>query len=216
MDNLIDISVMIRPGMAVWPGDPPPIIKKLQDIGSGDEANVSLIVMGAHCGTHVDAPLHYIPGADGIDKARPEALFGPARVIEVRGGNRGEIGKEELEKLDIREGERVLFKTANSGLWKNGGKRQCFHEGFVHLGAGAAKFLAERKVIAAGIDYLSIGAYTGDGALVHRILLDAGIWIIEGLDLSEAPPGNYELVCLPLKIEGIEAAPARAFLRSLS
>ncbi len=200
--------------MAVWPGDPRVELEKLQDIEAGDEANVSRITMGAHSGTHVDAPLHYIPGATGIAGIPPGALLGPARVILAKGtnGGSGEIGQEELETQGIRQGERILFKTENSALW--GRSPGLFRKEFIHLGAEAANFLAQKKVRAVGIDYLSVGGLSG-GPLVHKILLEAGIWIIEALDLSMAVPGDYELICLPLKIEGLEAAPARAYLRPL-
>ena len=212
--KLIDISVPVRAGMAVWPGDPPVELEQMQAIEKGDEANISRIAMGAHSGTHVDAPLHYISGTEGIDEMPPDALLGPARVITLSGGARGEIGQKELEAHGIGRGERILLKTANSAFWR--ARHDLFHEEFVHLGAAAAGFLAAKKIRAIGTDYLSVGGYGGEGALAHRVLLEAGIWIIEGLDLSDAAPGSYELICLPLKIEGAEAAPARAYLRKFS
>lgn len=209
--RFIDISVPVRAGMAVWPGDPQVELERLQDITEGDEANVSRIAMGAHSGTHVDAPLHYIPGAADIGSMPPEALAGPARVIEARGDRSGRIGKGELEAHGISRGERILLKTGNSAFWRR--YPGLFREGFAHLGAAAADFLVQTEVLAVGIDYLSVGGCGSEGALVHRTLLEAGIWIIEGLDLSCAAPGAYELICLPLRIEGSEAAPARALLR---
>ena len=221
--GLIDISVSIRAGMAVWPGDPPVETERLQDIEKGDEATVSRIIMGAHSGTHVDAPLHYMAAGAGIDDMPPDALVGPARVIDVRGGASGgsgkKIGKAELERHNISQGERILLKTTNSGLWRTRSSKESndhFHKEFIHLGADAALFLATKKIRAIGIDYLSIGGYMEDGAPVHKMLLGAGIWIIEGLDLSPAAPGSYELICLPLKMKGLEAAPARAYLRKTS
>ena len=138
-----------------------------------------------------------------------DALIGPARVIGIKGQADGSVTKEELEAWDIKRGERILLKTANSALWRKPG----FHKRFVHLQAAAAKFLACAGIRAIGIDYLSIGGYKKDEAEVHRVLLASGIWIIEGLDLSRTPTGDYELVCLPLKLMGLEAAPARALLR---
>ncbi|MDA8174705.1 MAG: cyclase family protein [Nitrospiraceae bacterium] len=215
MDKLIDISIPIKPGMPLWSGDPQVEIEKLYGLAKGDEATVSRISMGVHTGTHVDAPLHYLADGPGIGEMPPGALTGPARVIEILGGANKEIQKEELERHGIKQGERILLKTTNSALWHQPSKEQDFSKEFyIHLGAKAARFLAQRKILAIGIDYLSIGGCTGDsGAQVHRILLEAGIWIIEGLDLSLATPGNYELICLPLKLQGLEAAPARALLR---
>ncbi len=211
--GFMDISVPVRAGMAVWPGDPRVELLRFQEIVRGDEANVSRIAMSAHCGTHVDTPLHYIPGAADTGSMPPGALIGPARVIKAQGGRSGRIGKRELEAHGIRQGERILLKTGNSAFWRE--SAGLFHKEFEHLGAAAADFLAKREILAIGIDYLSVGGCGGEGALVHRKLLEAGIWIIEGLDLSRVAPGAYELICLPLRIEGLEAAPARALLRPL-
>ncbi|MDA8156477.1 MAG: cyclase family protein [Actinomycetota bacterium] len=218
MNNLIDISIPIKPGMPLWPGDPQVEIEKLYDVAKGDEATVSRISMGVHTGTHVDAPLHYFADGKSIGEIPPDALVGPARVIEVHGGANKEVQKEELERLGIKQGERILLKSANSALWKiQIAPKEFNKEFYMHLGPEAARFLAQMKIRAVGTDYLSIGGCAGgSGAQVHRILLEAGIWIIEGLALSQAAPGNYELICLPLKLLGLEAAPARAYLRPLS
>ena len=210
--SLIDISPPVRAGMPRWPGDPPVSIEWLEDMRAGGAVNLSRITLGAHAGTHVDAPLHYLPAGRSIDKMPLDALVGPARVIEARGRADGSIAKEELEAKDIKRAERILLKTDNSLLWERPGP---FRERFVHLSVAAARFLARKKIRAVGIDYLSVSGYMKDEARVHRALLEAGVWIIEGLDLSGARPGQYELICLPLRMEGLEAAPARALLRPL-
>ena len=213
MKTLLDISVPVRPGMPLWPGDPPVEFEQTGEIGAEGVANLSRISMGAHAGTHVDAPLHFIPGGKSIEDAPLSALVGPARVIELlsAGGPGGSIAAEELAGKGIERGQRILLKTANSALWRS----RVFHERFIHLSVSAAEFLAGKGIRALGIDYLSVSGFMEDQSLVHRRLLEAGIWIIEGLDLTEAPPGDCELICLPLKLSGLEAAPARACLRPI-
>ncbi len=206
-DGWIDVSAPVKQGMVHWPGDPEIHIERVEDIAKGDEATVSGISMGAHTGTHIDAPLHFIAAGRSIDEMPLDVMVGPARVIEVK--DREAIKVEELEKHRILSGERILFKTRNSGLWQD----DCFHEDFVSLTAGAARYLAGLKVAAIGIDYLSVGGYHENGAEVHRTLLEGHVWIIEGLDLTGVQAGSYDLICLPLKIEKGEAAPARAVLR---
>lgn len=165
--------------------------------------------MSAHTGTHMDAPLHFLDAADSIDLMPLDATIGPARVIEIKDEN--VITAEELSAHELQAGERVLFKSRNSATcWQTG---RCFFKNFVHVNASAAQFLVEKRVRTIGVDYLSVGAYEGDGAETHRILLGAPIWIIEGLDLSVVEPGLYDLICLPLKIEGGDGAPARAIVR---
>ncbi len=136
------------------------------------------------------------------------ATMGEARVVEIE--HPREITAGELGKHGLQAGERVLFKTANSArCWQAGG----FVEDFVYVTEQAAAHLAQTKVRAVGVDYLSVGGYHADGAKVHRILLEAGIWIIEGLDLSPVTAGRYEMICLPIKLHGCDGAPARAILR---
>jgi len=208
----IDISVSLHSGMVHWPGDPPVRIERFRDLERGDDSNISKLSMGSHTGTHMDAPLHFLRHGRSLDKMPLQATLGPARVIQISDPKR--IMVAELRPHRIRRGERLLFKSSNSErCWK----AQHFAREFVHLSLGAATFLAERRILTVGVDYLSVGAYEGkEGAAVHKVLLGAGIWIIEGLDLSQVAPGNYELLCLPLKIHQSEGAPARALLRPLS
>lgn len=206
----IDISVPLKTGMVHWPGDPPTRVTRVHDLESGGPCTLSSIEMCAHAGTHMDAPAHFIRGGIGIDAMPLDAAIGPARVIAITDPE--SITPQELAGHRIRRGERILFKTANSGRCWDG---DTFTEDFIHISADAARYLAERKVELVGVDYLSVGGFHSDGAGTHRELLGAGIWIIEGLDLSQVEPGQVQLICLPLKLAGAEGAPARAIVRPI-
>jgi arylformamidase len=211
----LDVSVPIKDNMVTWPGDPAVRVERTARMEDGDSANISSLAMGSHTGTHVDAPYHFLKGGSTLDRMPPDALIGPARVIEIR--HRWEVTADELKEHRIRRGQRILFKTRNSGrCWKSAG----FVKDFVFISPGAARYLAQRRVRAVGIDYLSVGPYEEDGGQtgveVHRILLASGIWIIEGLDLRKAGAGRYQLICLPLRVFQSDGAPARAVLSPLS
>ena len=204
----IDVSVTLRTGMVNWPGDPSVRISHALDMERGDPCTVSLLEMGAHSGTHMDAPAHFVRGGAGIDDMPPDAAIGSARVISIR--DRKSIKPDELLRHAIRRGERVLFKTHNSDhCWDT----DVFVEDFVYLSATAAQYLADRQVRLVGVDYLSVGGFRADGLETHQALLKAGIWIIEGLNLKRVPPGRVQLLCLPLKVLGGDGAPARALVR---
>jgi arylformamidase len=206
--NWIDISVPLASGMAHWPGDPEPSFERISEIAQGAAANVTMCRMTAHTGTHMDAPCHFLDGQDGIDRFPLSLAVGPARVIAVPGA--AIVGRAQLESKNIQPGERLLFKTRNSGRrWDD----QDFETGFVALDASGARFLVERGVSLVGVDYLSVGLFQGDGVETHHVLLGGGVWILEGLNLAAAPEGEYELVCLPLRIAGCDGSPARAILR---
>jgi arylformamidase len=206
----IDVSVTVRHGMPHWPDDPPVVIERVMDIGRGDDCNVSHVAMGVHTGTHMDAPVHFIHGGRSLDQMPLGATMGEARVLEIADPH--EITVEELQAHGLRAGERILFRTSNSTrCWQ----ADSFIEDFVYISEPAARHLAEVGVQTVGVDYLSVGGYTADGVTIHRILLDAGIWIIEGLDLSAVGQGRYELICLPVRMHEADGAPARAILRPL-
>jgi arylformamidase len=206
----IDVSVTVRHGMPHWPDNPPIVLERVMDLQRGDVCNVSRLAMGVHSGTHMDGPVHFIHEAVGLDAMPLTATMGEARVIEIE--HPREITAGELHKHGLEAGERVLFKTSNSArCWQAGG----FVEDFVYITEPAALHLAETGVQTVGVDYLSVGGYHADGAAVHRILLEAGIWIIEGLDLSPVTGGRHEMICLPVKLHGSDGAPARAILRPL-
>jgi len=206
--NWIDVSVGLRDGMVHWPDNPPVRISRFLDLDRGDAANVSEMSMGAHTGTHMDAPIHFVKSGAGMEKLPLPAVLGPARVIHIK--DRDSIKIAELRPHRPRKGERILFRTRNSGRrWPT----KPFLEDFVYLSSEAARFLVSRGVQTVGVDYLSIGGFDSNGPECHGIILNAGIWVIEGLDLSKAPAGRYDLICLPLKVIKGDGAPARAILR---
>ena len=206
----IDVSVTVRHGMPHWPDNPPIVLERAMDIGRGDDCNVSHLAMGVHSGTHMDGPVHFFHGAAGLDSMPLAATMGEARVIEISDPH--EVTVDELRSHRLRAGERVLFRTTNSErCWSS----STFVEDFVYISEAAAVHLAETEVQTVGVDYLSVGGFRADGAKIHRILLEAGIWIIEGLDLSVVRAGRYEMICLPVKLHDSDGAPARAILRPL-
>ena len=210
-NNWIDISLTIQPGMPYWPDNPAVSVKPSQCLAHGDVCNVSKMTIGTHTGTHVDGINHFIKGGIGVDKMPLDAGIGPARVIEIKDPK--QIKVEEIEPHDIQEGERILFKTQNSDRAL---KSNSFVEDFIHISTEAAHYLAEKKVRTVGVDYLSVGGYEGNVIEVHHALLGSGIWAIEGLDLSGVEPGEYELICLPIKLKDGDGGLARAILRPIS
>jgi arylformamidase len=204
----IDASVPVQPGMVHWPGDPEVKLERRISIAKGDEANLTRIEMSAHTGTHMDAPLHFFDEDPGIDALPLDIALGPARVVRIEGEE--PIDRGQLEGLDIQSGERILFRTANSNRpwWERD-----FDSAYVNVSLEAAELLGEVGVALVGVDYLSVGGYETDNAETHRALLGAGAWIVEGLDLSQVEPGDYDLICLPIKLVGSDGAPARALLR---
>lgn len=197
--------------MVHWPGDPPFHIERAEDQEKGDTATVSRMTLGAHTGTHMDAPLHFIRNGVTIDRMPLDATVGRARVIGIQDPK--SIKRAELAGKMIAAGERILFKTSNSDrAWTS----DRFDEDFVFISRDAAQYLAALGVLCVGVDYLSVGGFREDGPETHRALLEAGVWIIEGLNLSGVEPGEYEMACLPLKLMGAEGAPARAILRSVA
>jgi arylformamidase len=206
----IDVSVTLREGMLSWPGDPKFKMERRMDMGAGDEANVSLLTMSSHTGTHMDAPLHFLKNGRGLDEMPLGVAVGPARVIGIK--NPESITRDELIPYQIGEGERILFKTANSlRNWPD----EPFREDYVHISTEAALFLARRRVRLVGVDYLSVSQFEENEVEVHRTLLEAGVWIIEGLNLAAVEPGRFDLICLPLKIANSDGAPARVILRAV-
>jgi arylformamidase len=206
-DGWIDVTIPIRPRMPVFPGDPPVLIELAQAIAHGASCNVTRLDMGAHTGTHVDAPVHFIDGAVGADALSLEALIGPAWVVDGTHVT-AEIDEGALEGLDIPASEsRLLFKTPNSALWE----LDRFSDAFVGLTDGAARALVARGIALVGADYLSIAPH-GKATPTHYAFLKAGVVILEGLDLRSVEPGPYDLVCLPLRVVGCDGAPARALL----
>lgn len=203
-----DITLTVSPQSIVWPGDTPVVIKHTSSIASGDNANVSEISMSCHTGTHVDAPNHFLNNGVTVDDLSLDLLVGRAYVLHLPDVSM--ITASVLMQADIPpRTRRLLFKTRNSDLWANGNKE--FQTDFVALSVDAAELLVDRNVKVVGIDYLSIAPYKM-GTPVHTILLNAGVVVIEGLDLSKVSQGRYTLHCLPLKLGGADGAPTRAVL----
>ena len=205
--KLLDVSLPLAPDLLTYPGNPPFELHALKRIADGGSSNVSRLVLGTHTGTHVDAPRHFIDGAGGADTLSLDLLIGRARVVEI--DKRGGITADELAAAGLREDLRVLLKTPNSALWN----RATFHEDYTHLTEGAARYLVDQGVKVIGIDYLSVEQFKKPGAPAHRALLGSGVIIIEGLNLSDADPGMYEMYCLPLLVADGDGAPARVVLR---
>ncbi len=207
---IYDISLPLNDTLPIWPGDPPLEIVRTLSFSSGDEMNLSELSMSVHAGTHIDAPAHFLPSGVGIEAIPLEALVGEALVVDMEDADR--IDEQGLAGKAIpKTARRVLFKTTNSLDWAEGETE--FRRDFVGLTQAGASWLTSQKLFLVGIDYLSIAVH-GDERNVHRLLLEAGVVILEGLDLSRIPAGSYELFCLPLRLEGCEAAPARAILVS--
>ncbi|RYZ40857.1 MAG: cyclase family protein [Myxococcaceae bacterium] len=204
----VDVTVPVRDGMVHWPDNPPIQVRHHLDLAKGDAANVSHLSLGVHSGTHVDAPVHFIPGGLGVDAMPLDRLLGDVRVLALPKGPA--ITAQALREHAPRKGERLLFKTANSShRWDTSG----FKTDFTYLSSDGARFLVEAGVRTVGIDYLSIAGME-EGEATHRLLLEAGVCIIEGLDLTRVEPGAYEMVCLPLRLANGDGAPARVLLRS--
>ncbi len=205
----IDISVPVSPSLPCWPGSPAIQFERSLDLEKGDIATDTTVHFSVHTGTHIDAPLHFLQGGKSVDQITLETLIGPVYVAEVP-AQVEVITVDVLKDLALPAGvQRLLLKTRNSLLWSSGSDK--FDPDFVALTAEAAQWLVDRGVTVIGIDYLSIQRFT-DGPETHQILLGANVVVIEGLDLSHVEPGNYELFCLPLKLEGVEGAPARVIL----
>jgi arylformamidase len=203
-----DISIPITPTMPTYPGDPPVSIVPEKQIAKGDRSNVSRLSLGNHTGTHVDPPVHFVPGGKTVDQLDLNVLYGPARVVDMTHVERV-ITARDLECARIpKRAARVLLRTRNSSLWERAG----FQKDFVALAPDAAQWLVDRGVKLIGIDYLSVEAFGAREPQTHRTLLGAGIIVVEGLNLREIAPGNYTLICLPLKIQNGDGAPARAIL----
>jgi arylformamidase len=200
-----DISVPIREGMPIY-HDNPGFSRVLDSaLAKGAGANVSRLEMGAHTGTHVDGPFHFYDGADGTEVLDLAAMIGACEVVEVAERGLRPIDAEALQAAAIPTGaERVLLKTTNSQLWD----RDEFTHDFIRLDGSGAEFVLDRGIRLIGIDYLSIG-----DADAHHALLGRPIVALEGLDLREIAPGPYELLCLPLRLQGSDGAPARVVLQ---
>ncbi len=207
MSTIYDISAPIRTGGVVYPGNPQIDIKLTSAVAKGATANVSQITFGSHTGTHADSSRHFFDGAQSVDQIPLDRLIGPARLV-VMGDDVRAVGEKELRAAKIEGQKRVLIRTRNSGLLK----KIEFVPDYTYIAPDAAKYLVDIGVELVGVDYLSIEQFHSGHHLTHRTLLEKDIVIIEGLALSEPPAGDYQFVCLPLRLEGLDGAPARAVL----
>lgn len=214
--KFIDISLPLKEGMVVWPGD-----EEFEREEKRGTAITSRLDLSTHTGTHIDAPRHFLFNKPGVDSIVLKKLMGKCKVIEVRfpspGAGEGSrerskssqlIRVSDFVKFKIKAGDKILFKTRNSKLLR----QKKFTSDYISLSLEAAKYLASQKIDLVGIDYYGIEAKSASGHPVHKALLKAGIVIVEGLDLSKVSPGNYSLAALPLKISGADGSPARAIL----
>ena len=208
-----DVSVLVQNGIPTWPGDPKFSMNMASSIANGDVANLTHLDMGAHTGTHMDAPVHFYRDGSGVDELPLEALMGGCRVFDLTSIT-SHISAATLEACDLKKVTRALFKTGNSRHWANNDTE--FDKNFLALTADAAMYLVHSGVTLVGVDYLSVEAYGSQTHPVHDTLLGAGVVIIEALNLSQVSAGDYELIALPLKLKGADGAPARVVLRSLT
>ena len=210
-DGWLDVTKPVQPEMVVWPGQPRTERYRLSSLDEGKSSNVSALTMSVHSGTHMDAPLHFLKDGPDITAAPFEAMFGPVRVAEIGGAMVTPVGLEAYEARTgtLKPGERLFCKTANSSRdWLT----EPFDEAYAAVDAEAAQFLVGRGVGVVGVDYLSVAPFKNT-VDTHRTLLQAGVWVIEGLDLREIAEGNYEMAALPLKLVGSDASPLRVLLR---
>jgi len=205
----IDISLAVSTSLPVWPGSPAIEFQRRLDLDRGDPVNDTTISFSVHTGTHVDAPRHFIAKGNAVETLPLETLIGPVIVIDL--SDLEAITADDLESLALQpDTQRLLIRTNNSQHWIS--DRQEFAPDFVALTADAAQWIVDHNIRLVGIDYLSIQRFY-DGPETHLTLLEAGVIILEGLNLSHVLAGQYELLCLPLKLVGAEGAPARAVLK---
>ncbi len=206
--RIYDISIPLQPGMPIWPGDPPLNLKRLASITDGADANVSSIDCGVHIGTHVDAPSHFIVDGTTVDALPLSTLVGDVHVVEIPDAEL--MDEEVLDHASIpSDAKRVLFKTRNSEYWTS--PAHDFQQDYVAIDPGGAAWLVDRGIELVGVDYLSVAPFETPAA-THIHFLEHEVIIVEGLDLHRIIPGAYFLVCLPIKLVGIEGSPARAIL----
>ncbi len=207
--KIFDISLSISSGLPVWPGDPPIVLEQFESMDQGADANISRLSASVHIGTHVDAPHHFLNDGRTVESLPLDVLTGPCYVVQLPDGVEA-ITADALDGMSLpAQAKRILFGTSNSRFWSHGETR--FREDFVAVTADGAEWLVGRGIQLLGVDYLSVAPYD-DSVPTHRILLQAGVVVVEGLDLSAVPRGFYDLYCLPLKLLGVEGAPARAIL----
>jgi arylformamidase len=206
--RIYDITTLLGVESIDYPGDPPYVREVLCRIGDGGPYEMARLEMSAHCGTHLDAPAHFVRGGKTIDRYEACDFILPARVIAVE--DREAVRSVELSSTEIQPGDALLFKTDNSASGRC--KAGSFSEKYVHLSLEAAAYCVEKRVNLVGLDYITVERYGDDDFPVHRLLLENGILILEGINLENVPVGRYTLFCFPMKISEGEASPVRAIL----
>ncbi|MGI9141045.1 MAG: cyclase family protein [Gemmatimonadaceae bacterium] len=210
MRKIFDVSIPLTTGGLIYPGNPEIQITPQQSIADGASANVSTLVLGSHTGTHVDAAKHFFDDGQPVDQLPLDALIGRATVLEFP-DDVMQIGAKELDGQPVEGVQRVLLKTRNSALLEQAE----FAKDYTFLAPDGAELLADKGVVLVGIDYLSIEQFRSGHHRTHRTLLQRRIVIVEGLQLGGIAPGVYDFICLPLRITGLDGAPARAVLLEL-
>jgi arylformamidase len=205
--RILDISVPVVNGGLVYPGNPEIRIEPHSELARGASSNLSQICFGSHTGTHVDAPRHFFEAGRPVDQLPLDVLVGPARVIQMP-DSVASVTAALLKEHDLDGVERLLIRTRNSGYIR---ERE-FRRDFTYVAPDAAAHLVSLGVRLVGVDYLSVEQFRSGHHQTHRTLLERGVVIVEGLDLSGVEPGAYEFCCLPLRLEGLDGAPARAVL----
>ncbi|MEK7269898.1 MAG: cyclase family protein [Planctomycetota bacterium] len=204
--KILDVTVPFRPGMFFYPGEVPFEIRKKASFATGQTWNGSIFSTSCHNGTHLDAPYHYFDKGKRLDDLDLASLMGPCDVVEVKA--KASIEAADIPKRLLRKGARILFKTRNSPLMR----KKEFRQDYTYVAASAATTLAKAKVALVGVDYLSAEQFGITEDPAHKTILGAGIPLLEGVDLSKAKPGRYEIVCAPMHIAEADAAPARVWL----
>ena len=210
--EIYDISLPLSERLPVWPGDGRVEVREIRSILAGAGSSASHLSCNVHSGTHIDAPSHVIPNGQSVDETPLDVLIGPVTVCDLPDVN--QISAADLAALQLpSDVQRLLIRTRNSAVWAEQASE--FIETYVALTHDAARWIVERGIRLVGVDYLSVEIFGQPEPLTHRALLGAGVVIVEGLDLHQVDPGEYQLACLPLKLVGADGAPARAVLHDM-
>jgi arylformamidase len=205
---IYDISLTISNDLPVWPGDTPISLVRNKDMQYGELYTLSQLTSTVHVGSHLDAPVHFVHGGHGVDQIDLDQLIGPCQVIHLPHADAIDAAALARASLPANT-RRLLIRTRNSEYWARGDNT--FHTDFVAIEPSGAEWIAQHGIQLVGVDYLSVGAYEGS-IPTHEILLSSGVVPVEGLDLSGIEPGEYQLICLPLKLRDCDGAPVRAVL----
>jgi len=205
--RIFDVSVPVVNGGVVYPGNPAIRIEPHSEVSKGASSNLSRIAFGSHSGTHVDAPRHFFDAGTTVDRLSLSALIGPARVLRMPDDVMS-VTRAHLHAHNLSGVERLLIRTRNSAFVTD----REFHPDFTFVAPDAAEHIASLGVKLIGVDYYSVEQFHSGHHKTHRTLLERGVVIVEGLDLSDIEPGDYAFCCLPLRLEGLDGAPARAVL----